>query len=56
MLASSENMSLLDVESVRRDFPILHKPLPKGLPLVFLDSASSAQKPQVVIDRESEVL
>lgn len=55
MLASSENMSLLDVESVRRDFPILHKPLPKGLPLVFLDSASSAQKPQVVIDRESEV-
>lgn len=44
-----------DVESVRRDFPILHKPLPKGVPLVYLDNASSAQKPSVVIEREREV-
>ena len=44
-----------DVESVRRDFPILHKLLPKGLPLVYLDSAASAQKPSVVIEREREV-
>lgn len=56
MLASSAAASdRLDVERVRRDFPILHKPLPKGLPLVFLDSASSTQKPQAVMDRESEV-
>jgi len=45
----------LDVEAVRRDFPILGRPLNKGLRLVYLDSASSAQKPQVVIDREIEV-
>lgn len=45
----------LDIDAIRRDFPILHKPLPKGLPLVFLDSAASAQKPQVVIDKEVEV-
>lgn len=45
----------LDVESIRADFPILHKPLPKGVPLVYLDNAASAQKPSVVIEREREV-
>lgn len=45
----------LDVERIRRDFPILSRPLPKGLPLVYLDNAASAQKPQVVIDKEREV-
>jgi len=45
----------LDVEAVRRDFPILQKPLPKDQALVYLDSAASAQKPRVVIEREREV-
>jgi len=44
-----------DVEAVRRDFPILARPLAKALPLVYLDSASSAQKPRSVIDKEVEV-
>lgn len=44
-----------DVERVRRDFPIFARPLDKGLPLVFLDTGASAQKPQVVIDKEREV-
>lgn len=39
----------LDVEAVRRDFPILQKPLPNGTALVYLDSAASAQKPRQVI-------
>ncbi|MHA1568187.1 MAG: SufS family cysteine desulfurase [Alphaproteobacteria bacterium] len=39
----------LDVERARADFPILHRPV-RGKPLVFLDSAASAQKPQAVID------
>ena len=49
-----------DVESVRRDFPILNRPFEQGrhrkgtLP-VFLDSAASAQKPKCVIEREREV-
>ena len=38
-----------DVEAVRRDFPILSRSV-HGKPLVFLDSAASAQKPQTVID------
>ncbi|MEX0818193.1 MAG: SufS family cysteine desulfurase, partial [Pirellulaceae bacterium] len=45
----------LDIDAVRRDFPILKKPLPKGIPLTYLDNASSTQKPQCVIDKESEV-
>src|SRR5262249_58070234 len=38
-----------DVEAIRRDFPILSRKI-HGHPLVFLDSAASAQKPQAVID------
>jgi cysteine desulfurase/selenocysteine lyase len=39
-----------DVERIRADFPILATQ-PYGKPLVYLDSAASAQKPQAVIDR-----
>src|ERR1700755_227704 len=39
----------LDIDRVRRDFPILTQNV-RGKPLVFLDSAASAQKPRVVID------
>ena len=38
-----------DVERVRADFPILRQAV-RGKPLVFLDSAASAQKPRPVID------
>ncbi len=40
-----------DVEAVRREFPILRESV-HGKPLVYLDSAASAQKPQAVIDAE----
>ena len=38
-----------DVNSIRRDFPILSREV-NGKPLVYLDNGASAQKPQVVID------
>jgi cysteine desulfurase/selenocysteine lyase len=38
-----------DVEAVRADFPILLRHV-HGKPLVYLDSAASAQKPRAVID------
>ncbi|WP_104664073.1 cysteine desulfurase [Ensifer adhaerens] len=38
-----------DVETIRKDFPILSKTV-YGKPLVYLDNGASAQKPQVVID------
>ncbi len=41
---------LPDLEVVRKDFPILSRTLAGGMPLVYLDSANTAQKPQVVID------
>lgn len=39
-----------DVERVRADFPILKREVAPGVPLVYLDSAATSQKPQVVID------
>ena len=45
-----------DVEAVRRDFPILEKPLPGGTKLVYLDSGATAQKPRQVIDKLVECL
>ncbi|MCA9119002.1 MAG: SufS family cysteine desulfurase [Planctomycetaceae bacterium] len=39
----------------RRDFPIFNKTLSSGQVLTYLDSGSSAQKPQCVIDKEREV-
>jgi len=41
-----------DVAEIRGDFPILRE-LVHGKPLVYLDNAASAQKPQAVIDAES---
>ena len=45
---------LPDLEVLRKDFPILARSLPgndgAGQPLVYLDSANTSQKPQVVID------
>ena len=41
---------LPDLEIVRKDFPILSRTLAGGMPLVYLDSANTSQKPQVVID------
>jgi cysteine desulfurase/selenocysteine lyase len=43
---------VLDVARIREDFPILRQTV-RGLPLVFLDSAASAQKPRAVIDAMS---
>ncbi|MBZ4415117.1 cysteine desulfurase [Myxococcus sp. RHSTA-1-4] len=42
-------MSGFDVQRVRGDFPILRQEV-RGRPLVYLDSAATAQKPQAVID------
>jgi cysteine desulfurase / selenocysteine lyase len=38
------------LDLVRADFPILGRTMADGHPLVYLDSANTSQKPQVVID------
>jgi cysteine desulfurase / selenocysteine lyase len=42
--------SPLDVERVRKDFPILERRLAGDKPLVYLDSANTSQKPRAVLD------
>ncbi|MFN2562766.1 MAG: cysteine desulfurase [Jatrophihabitans sp.] len=46
-------MTGLDVEAIRKDFPILAREV-HGVPLVYLDSANTSQKPQVVLDTITE--
>ena len=41
---------MYDVERVRADFPILATEVYPGVPLVYLDSAASSQKPATVIE------
>lgn len=50
MNAPSFKSSALDVERIRKDFPILNLQV-NSKPLVYLDNAASSQMPQQVIDR-----
>ena len=43
-----------DVATVRKDFPILDRLVHDDLPLVYLDSANTSQKPRSVIDAMAE--
>ena len=49
MQVKSGYMEVVDISRYRADFPLLNNTM-RGKPLVFLDSAASSQKPQVVID------
>lgn len=40
---------MLDIAAIRADFPILERDVYPGVPLVYLDSAASSQKPTTVI-------
>ena len=46
---------VLDVQAIRAQFPILSQSV-YGRPFVFLDSAASAQKPDVVIEGMAQAL
>jgi cysteine desulfurase/selenocysteine lyase len=39
----------LDVETIRRDFPVLKREVHPGVPLIYLDSTATTQKPNQVI-------
>ena len=41
---------MLDIESIRKDFPILAREV-HGKPLVYFDNGATTQKPQCVLDR-----
>jgi cysteine desulfurase/selenocysteine lyase len=40
---------MLNIEKVRADFPVLQREVRPGVPLIYLDSAASSQKPEQVI-------
>jgi len=44
--------SPLDVQRIRKDFPILGRTVRGDRPLVYLDSAATSQKPTAVLDAE----
>lgn len=52
--ASAKTTPAVDAERVRKDFPALDQQV-HGKPLVYLDSAATALKPQAVIDAVSNV-
>ena len=45
---------MFDVYQIRKDFPLLNRPL-NGRPVAFLDTAASAQKPQCVPDKMAQI-
>ncbi|MFD3596030.1 cysteine desulfurase [Nocardia sp. NPDC058640] len=46
----------LDVARIRADFPILHRTVRDGKPLVYLDSGATSQRPLQVLDAERDFL
>jgi len=40
----------LDVEAIRKDFPVLHQEVQPGIPLIYLDNGATSQKPSTVIE------
>ncbi len=48
-IASLATLAPIDVEAIRRDFPVLSREV-NGRPLCYLDNAASSQRPRAVID------
>ena len=46
---SAKTTTGFDVQQVRKDFPILSREVHPGVPLVYLDSAATSQKPEAVL-------
>ena len=49
---ASARLTDAELAAVRADFPLLARTVRGGRPLVYLDSAATSQKPQVVLDAE----
>jgi cysteine desulfurase/selenocysteine lyase len=50
----ADSSTPLDVKKIRADFPILAREVHPGVPLVYLDSAATSQKPEAVIASMSD--
>jgi cysteine desulfurase/selenocysteine lyase len=54
MIAETLRKNSLDVTHIRNDFPILDREVKPGVPLVYLDSTATSQKPLSVINAMDE--
>ncbi|WP_127126131.1 SufS family cysteine desulfurase [Georgenia sp. SYP-B2076] len=50
----ARSLSAAELAAVRADFPLLGRTVRDGRPLVYLDTAATSQKPQCVIDAETD--
>jgi cysteine desulfurase/selenocysteine lyase len=54
MVSTKLSVNTLDIERIRRDFPILSRQVRPGVPLVYQDSTATSQKPVAVIEAMDE--
>jgi cysteine desulfurase/selenocysteine lyase len=53
---TAASVTPLDVETIRKDFPLLARTVRDGKPLVYLDSGATSQRPKQVLDAERAFL
>ena len=49
-MSETDFFSILDVPRIRADFPVLERETRPGVPLIYLDSTATSQKPKQVLD------
>jgi len=49
-MTTGAELAVLDVDSIRADFPIMSREIRPGVPLIYLDSAATTQKPRQMIE------
>jgi len=54
MTSNTQKNAALDVRKIRGDFPILDREVSPGVPLVYLDSTATSQKPLQVLNAMDE--
>ncbi|HLS12991.1 MAG TPA: aminotransferase class V-fold PLP-dependent enzyme, partial [Beutenbergiaceae bacterium] len=50
----ADRLSAAELAAVRADFPLLARTVRAGRPLIYLDTAATAQKPSCVLDAEQD--
>ena len=55
MNSNSVSAAVLDVNRIRADFPVFQREVRPGVPLIYLDSTATSQKPIQVIDTLQEM-
>jgi cysteine desulfurase/selenocysteine lyase len=54
-ISSNPSGKALDVKKIRADFPILNREVHTGIPLVYLDSTATSQRPRQVVDAMNQL-